>query len=99
MLVKVLVVSVRWKSRMRAAPKNHSLSFLMGPPSVNSYVGTILSVRAGAAPTGGWSPEKGVSAVHLSLSTVMRAEPLTALPPDFVSALTTPPWKRPYSAD
>ncbi len=41
----------------------------------------------------------GVSAVHLSLSKLVRNEPCTSLPPDLVSVLTTPPAKRPYSAE
>ncbi len=36
---------------------------------------------------------------QLSLPRLARNEPEKRLPPDLVSMLTTPPWKRPYSAD
>ena len=38
-------------------------------------------------------------AVQSSLSNVVRKDPLSSLPPDFVTAFTTPPEKRPYSAE
>src|SRR5712671_2994296 len=41
----------------------------------------------------------GVSDRHASLSNVVRNDPLILLPPDFVIMLTTPPPKRPYSAE
>ncbi len=41
----------------------------------------------------------GVSAAHLSLESESRSEPCSSLPPDLVSVLTTPPAKRPYSAE
>ncbi len=41
----------------------------------------------------------GVSVRHLSLFNVSRSDPLNRLPPDFVTTLTTPPPKRPYSAE
>src|SRR5258706_14761735 len=41
----------------------------------------------------------GLLATHASLFNVTRSEPEKLLPPDFVIVLTTPPWKRPYSAE
>ena len=41
----------------------------------------------------------GVVLRQSSLSSVTRKEPLKLLPPDFVIALTTPPVKRPNSAE
>ena len=41
----------------------------------------------------------GVSLRHLSLFSVSRNEPLKRLPPDLVMMFTTPPPKRPYSAE
>ena len=42
---------------------------------------------------------KGVVARQSSLFSDSRNEPLKSLPPDLVSTLTTPPPKRPYSAE
>src|SRR5450830_9336 len=44
------------------------------------------------------SPE-GEIAVHASSENDVRNEPENWLPPDFVTVLTTPPVKRPYSAE
>ncbi len=33
------------------------------------------------------------------MTSVVRNEPENELPPDFVTVLMTPPWKRPYSAE
>ena len=41
----------------------------------------------------------GVRATQSLLSKVMRYEPVNSLPPDLVMACTTPPWKRPNSAE
>ena len=41
----------------------------------------------------------GVSASQLSFSRLVRSEPWISLPPDLVMVLTTPPVKRPYSAE
>ena len=41
----------------------------------------------------------GVSPFQLSLVTLARKEPENSLPPDLVTVLTTPPAKRPYSAE
>src|SRR5215813_4189984 len=41
----------------------------------------------------------GVGWVHRSLVTLSRKLAWTSLPPDLVMVLTTPPPKRPYSAD
>ena len=41
----------------------------------------------------------GVLADQSSLLRVLRSEPESSLPPDFVRTLTTPPEKRPYSAE
>jgi len=43
------------------------------------------------------SPRYGVSDRQLSLLMPTRTDPLTVLPPDLVTVLTTPPWNRPYS--
>src|SRR4029450_6224734 len=64
---------------------------MMGPPSVPSYTGVILSTV--------WSVGYGVSDRHPSLLNVVRSDPLKAFPPDFVIMFTTPPPKRPYSAE
>src|SRR5664279_3805987 len=89
MFVNAVWLLVFWSFR-RPAAKNQIRSFQIGPPSVASYVGTTLWTRFSAA---------GVIAVHASLLSVVRREPLNALPPDFVIAFTTPPVKRPYSAE
>src|SRR5258705_9782207 len=49
--------------------------------------------------TGFDCPLNGVSFVHRGLVTLSRNEPLKALPPDLVIEFTTPPVKRPYSAE
>ena len=77
---------------IRAAPKNQTASFQMGPPNVASYVGNRSCVRA-------VSGDKGVLACQASLFSVTRTEPLNVLPPDFVIVLMMPPWKRPNSAE
>src|SRR5205823_7751867 len=41
----------------------------------------------------------GVRLRQLSLFSVSRNDPLNALPPDLVTTFTTPPWKRPNSAE
>ena len=45
------------------------------------------------------SPGYGVSAAQASLVNEVRNDPLNRLLPDLVTMLTTPPWKRPYSAE
>ncbi len=70
--------------------KNQILSRMIGPPNVPSYAGTILSVFV--------SPS-GRSARHESLVNESRNDPLKLLPPDLVIMFTTPPLKRPYSAE
>ena len=71
----------------------------MGPPTVYSYVGTVLSslaaLRAGSASVF----SNGVRVRQLSLLNDCRYDPLNMLPPDLVMAFTTPPPKRPYSAE
>src|SRR6266542_5750407 len=83
----------------RPAVKNHRRSFMSGPPTVYSYVGTVLCslafVRVGSARACSY----GVRVRQLSLLNDCRYEPLKVLPPDFVMAFTTPPPKRPYSAE
>ena len=71
--------------------KNHSRSRSTGPPAVYSYTGTIVSEVV--------SSGNGVSARQLSLFRLVRNVPLKRLPPDLVMALTTPPLKRPNSAE
>src|SRR4051812_9630349 len=83
---------------LRPAPKNQRRSRRMYPPRVPSYC--LLKVCALSGCTtlviGSW---KSVTFVHEGLVTVSRSEPLNSLPPDFVMVLTTPPVKRPYSAE
>ena len=43
--------------------------------------------------------EIGVFAVHLAFDRLLRSDPLNSLPPDLVIVETTPPVKRPYSAE
>ena len=74
----------------RPPAKNQSRSRMMGPPSVYSYVGTVLSI---------FGSPNGVIVLQLSLVNVVRKEPLNVLPPDLVSVLTTPPPKPPYSEE
>ncbi len=66
------------------------MSFRIYPPSVPSQSLSSASLRSMVA---------GVAAVHLGFDRANRSEPWNSLPPDFVRALTTPPVKRPYSAD
>src|SRR5216684_5754875 len=50
----------------------------------------------------GWvasPPENAVLAIHFGFVIESRSEPLNWLPPDLVSVETTPPVKRPYSAE
>jgi hypothetical protein len=42
---------------------------------------------------------RGVSSIHLGFAKFSRKLPLKLLPPLFVMMLTTPPVKRPYSAE
>src|SRR3954453_8026744 len=85
----------------RPAVKNQIRSRIAGPPKVYSYVGTRLSTRksrpALTPALGDFS--NGVIFRHLSLFNVSRSEPLNLFPPDFVMMFTTPPPKRPYSAE
>src|SRR3954468_9725535 len=76
--------------RMRPAVKNHTRSRISGPPTVYSYVGTVLSSFVSL---------NGVVVRQLSLLNELRNDPLKRLPPDLVIALTSPPPKRPYSAE
>src|SRR6185436_17065175 len=85
------------------APKNHSLSFTIGPPSVASCVNCSSSRRGAALThdadvTSGSHFSNGVVTLHDGLEKFVRQLPLNLLPPDFVMAFTTPPVKRPYSA-
>ena len=63
-LVNDVVPVVTRSPVMRPAPKNHNLSFTIGPPKVASWVLMSLSVRL--------SLGNGVSFTHLLLSKVMR---------------------------
>src|SRR5215471_17968561 len=83
----------------RPAVKNHKRSFTTGPPTVYSYVGTTLSSFATARVAAGRFSSYGVNVRQSSLLNDCRYEPLNVLPPDFVIAFTTPPPKRPYSAE
>ena len=75
---------------LRPEPKNQMWSFQIGPPRVASY----RSLRS-------WTRTsfEGETALHASLTNVVRNEPENVLPPDFVTVLMTPPWNRPYSAE
>ena len=46
-----------------------------------------------------WDVSNGVSRVHAGFRKFTRPLPENLLPPLFVIALTTPPVKRPYSAE
>src|SRR5688572_4358595 len=90
-------------SASRIAPKNHSLSRTIGPPSVASCVNCKSSRRAAAgrheaAVIAGSHFSNGVVLVHDGFEKFVRQLPLNVLPPDFVTAFTTPPVNRPYSA-
>ena len=74
----------------RPAVKNQSLSRTTKPPNVVSQ--TWFSVDSRASPAGVCADQRGL----LSES---RSEAERSLPPDFVIVLTTPPLKRPYSAE
>src|SRR5690242_4836505 len=77
---------------LRDPAKNHRRSLTMNPPAVASNaLFAMLGVRC--------CPGQGVAAVHAGFVIVSRNEPLNSLPPDFVTALTIPPVKRPYSAE
>ena len=78
-------------SEKRPDPKNQMWSFHKGPPRVASYRSFSFWVRE--------SPVAGVRAVQASFVNVVRKEPEKAFPPDFVTVLTIPPVKRPYSAE
>src|SRR6185436_16989726 len=87
------VVPVSWacvESKARPAPKNHVRLRAIGPPTVNSYVGTVWLL---------FGSPNGLIVRQSSLLNVVRNDPLRPLPPDFVIAFTTPPVKRPYSAE
>src|SRR5471030_1197475 len=77
-------------SKRRPEPKNQTWSFQMGPPRVASYCGETSC---------GSTSLFGDSACQAAFVNVVRKEPLNVLPPDFVTALTTPPVKRPNSAE
>src|SRR4030081_3222902 len=97
--VVLLSVSFAW----RAARKNQRRSRNTGPPIVSSNVLLSLSTResatVGAFPVVPVPLLYGSLAVHLSLVKVVRNDPENRLLPDFVIGLTTPPAKRPYSAE
>ncbi len=67
----------------------------IGPPSVASYTGFVLSIR-GSRLRESFS---GSLLFHFSFVKLVRNEPDSRLPPDFVIVETTPPVKRPYSAE
>ena len=82
---------------IRPAVKNHTRSLISGPPIVYSCVGTTSSSFVSLAK--GSLGRLGTSARQSSLVIVSRNEPLNWLPPDLLTMLTTPPPKRPNSAD
>src|SRR6266851_4015084 len=78
----------------RPEEKNQSLSLEIGPPKVASV---DLPSRSGfVMPAAFW---RGVSSIHFGLLKFSRKLPPNVLPPLFVMTLTTPPEKRPYSAE
>src|SRR4051794_33916195 len=76
----------------RQPVKNQRRSLTMNPPRVASKA--LFAMLS----EGCW-PGHGVGAVHPPFVTVSRTDPLNSFPPDFVTVLTTPPVKRPYSAE
>src|SRR5215471_21567368 len=78
----------------RPAPKNQTLSGMIGPPAVASYVGLRTLVRVVLCCT-----SNGVIALQVGFARFTRKLPENRLPPLLVMALTTPPEKRPYSAE
>src|SRR5436190_13697034 len=74
----------------RPEVKNQSRSRTAKPPMVDSQ--TWLSERSRASLA-------GVAADHAGLLSESRSEPENWLPPHLVMVLTTPPVKRPYSAE
>src|SRR5439155_1740805 len=78
----------------RPALKNHRWSFAIGPPKVPSYVCWLMLGRVMLRDF-----SNGVSSVHAGLRRLTRPLPENLLPPLFVIAFTTPPLKRPYSAE
>ena len=77
----------------RPAPKNQRRSFAIGPPKIPSE---LLPSALGC--TNPFDTSNGVSVLHDGLEKFMRQSPENVLPPLRVTALTTPPVKRPYSA-
>ena len=78
-------------SDRRPAPKNQTRSFQIGPAE-RRLVRRDDALDPGLA-------GRASRRLQVSLLRVVRNEPLNLLPPDFVIALTTPPVKRPYSAE
>src|ERR1051326_6805700 len=83
---------------LRPAPKNQRRSRIANPPSVASYCLLKVCVFSGCATRvmGSW---KLVTFFHEGFVMGSRRVPVNSLPPDFVIVLTTPPVKRPYSAE
>src|SRR5439155_370776 len=74
--------------------KNHSRSWMIGPPSTPSYdswraLGCVMLCDT----------SNGFSFDQLALVKFVRKLPENELPPLLVIALMTPPLKRPYSAE
>src|SRR5512145_2868278 len=80
----------------RPAVKNHRRSRTIGPPNVPSWILFSLSVR-GAAPA--LDSSNGVRPVHVGFDQLSRKLPEKVFPPRRLTTLTTPPEKRPYSAE
>src|SRR5205085_11340059 len=74
----------------RPEVKNQRRSRTAKPPSVASH--TWLSEFSRVSPAGD-------CADHAGLVRESRSAPENSLPPDLVMVLTTPPLKRPYSAE
>src|SRR3954463_3326502 len=78
----------------RPDEKNHRRSLAIGPPQGAS---DDLPRRSGLLMFAAFC--RGVSSIHFGLLKFSRKLPPNVLPPLFVITLTTPPEKRPYSAE
>src|ERR1051326_149238 len=74
------------------AVKNHKRWRMRRPPNVPSYELFTSSI-------GSTCPAKSDFSVQFGFVSESRIDPEKSLPPDFVIVLTTPPVKRPYSAE
>jgi len=78
---------------MLVPPKNQTRSCTIGPPTTASYVGDSFDARVTFS-----ASSRRVSSLHAEFEKLVRNPPAKTLLPLFVTTLTTPPAKRPYSA-